>query len=183
MYSVALVLPRGVSDQLPKGYESMAVKMGDINGDRLIDYVIVVRDKDENKIYERTKQAPRRPLLIFIQKPDSSFVLSARNDFVVYRLDMGGQCDPFLDDGDGISIQGIFFTIENGVACGAHWTDYITFKYSKKLNNWIFHKRIFESWVMNFSGSPDAEALILDSKKMTLGNQKSPLFLGSYQPN
>ncbi len=99
----------------------------------------------------------------------------------MYTVDEGGQCDPFLDSGEGIAIKGGFFTVENGVACGAHWTDYITFKYSETLKTWIFHKRIYENWLMNNSRKPNADALVLSTRKVTSGKQNSPLLFRDYK--
>jgi len=180
-HSEAPTLPKNIAEQLPKEYSLMAMQSGDLNSDKLIDYVVIVHKEDEKNIYQRTEQAPRRPLLVFTQKSDATFVLSARNDYVVYTVDEGGQCDPFLDSGEGIAIKRGFFTVENGVACGAHWTDYITFKYSETLKTWIFHKRIYEDWVMNNSRKPNADALVLRTRKVTSGKQDSPLLLRDYK--
>lgn len=182
-HSETASLPKNIADQLPKGYSVMTIQSGDLNNDKLIDYIVVLHKEDEGKIFQRTEKAPRRPLLIFIQKSDHTFAMSARNEYVVYTIDAGGQCDPFLDSGDGITINGVFFTVENGVACGDHWSDYITFKYSDTLKNWIFHKRIYENWVMNSGRKPNDDALVLGARKVTLGKQGKPVLFPDYRPD
>ena len=72
--------------------------------------------------------APDRPLLLF-ERRGGAFVKTGENDTVVLRANEGGQCDPFLDGGGVIAVKGHFFTVQNGVACGNHWTDYITFRF------------------------------------------------------
>lgn len=84
--------------------------------------------------------------------------------------------------GDGITVKGSYFTVENEVACGAHWTNYITFKYSEPLKNVVFHKRIYENWVMNTSQKPNAEALVLGNRKVTTSEPNAPVLLKDYQP-
>lgn len=181
-YSGTPPLPKNIIDQLPKGYSLMAVQAGDLNNDKLTDYVVVVHKDNEEEISRRTGKAHRRPLLVFTQRPDNTFSLLARNDHVVYAIDEGGQCDPFMDSGDGITIKGAYFTVENGVACGAHWSDYITFKYSESLKNLVFHKQIHENWVLNSSQDPSADALVLGNRKVTTNKQSAPVLLKDYKP-
>jgi hypothetical protein len=176
-------LPKRVIEQLPKGYTVLAFQGGDLNNDKLVDYVVVVRKENEAAASQRTGVSPRRPLLVFLQNSDKTFSLSGRNDLVVFAINEGGQCDPFLDSGSGITIKGAYFTVENGVACGAHWTDYITFKYSRAMNNLIFHRRIRENWVLNMSQTPNADALVLKSRKVEAGRKDAPILLKDYKPD
>jgi len=166
------VLPANIAKQLPVGYTVLTFKSGDFNNDKRTDYIVVVHKETEQKMVERKQPAPRRPLLAFIQNSNGAFNLVARNDHVVFAVDEGGQCDPFLDGEEGLAVKGAFFTVQNSVACGHHWTDYITFKYSREFNNFIFHKRIFENWVLNPSDDPDADALVLENRSVTTGKQK-----------
>jgi hypothetical protein len=182
-YPSPVSLPSNINSQIPIGYNILTVQAADINKDKLIDYVIVIHKRDEAEISQRLGKAPRRPLLVFTQEPDKTFSLSARNDNVVYAIDEGGQCDPFMDSGNGIAIKGTYFTVENGVACGAHWTDYITFKFSGSLKNFIFHKRSYENWILNNSGDPNADALVLEKRKVTTGKRNAPILLKDYKPD
>lgn len=181
--SLAATLPPSISPQLPKGFVVFTFLNGDLNNDKKPDYLVVVHKADEEEITKQTETAPRRPLLVFIQNTDGSYRLAVRNDAVVYAINEGGQCDPFMDGEDGLAIKGAYFTVQNGVACGQHWTDFITFKYSPTLNNWVFHKRIFENWIMNPSTKADAEALILDSHKVISGKRDQPVLFQNYQPH
>jgi hypothetical protein len=54
-------------------------------------------------------------------------------------------CDPLFDEGDGLTVKDVYFTVENQVACGAHWSDFITFKYSPSVKAMVFYNRISES--------------------------------------
>lgn len=108
----------------------------------------------------RSGSAAARPLLIF-ERHNNSFVLLGRNDAVILKADDAMQCDPFLDGGGTISVKGRFFTVENGVACGQHWTDFVTFRLDDRAG-FVFDNERSESWSLNSSNDPDAEALVRD---------------------
>lgn len=77
------------------------------------------------------------------------------------KADEGGQCDPFLDGHAPIATKGRYFTVQNGVACGQHWTDYITFRLDDRAG-FVFDNERTESWTFNPSNDPNAEALVRD---------------------
>ena len=137
-------LPQSILNKIPRGYVVLTHANGKLNDDELTDYLVVVQKAGEANI-NSLSYAAERPLLLFTQKPLGNYELTRRNDHVVFRLDEGGQCDPFLDSGNGLTIKDHYFTVENGVACGQHWSDYITFKYVPALKDWVFHQRIYEA--------------------------------------
>jgi hypothetical protein len=124
--------------------------------------------------------------MIFMQRADHHFMRLARNDSVVMRVNEGGQCDPFMDGGDGaegIAVKGAYFTVQNAVSCGDHWSDYVTFRYVSALHGVIFHKRIFESMIFNPDNNPKAEALIAGPRHVTAENPLKPVLLQHYRRN
>lgn len=176
-------LPKPVERQLPAGYRVLTFKAADLNSDRLTDYLVVAHVPAEKEIASRGGQTPRRPLMIFTQTPAGDFILAVRNNHIVYAVDEGGQCDPFLDSGDGLATSGRYFTVENGVACGAHWTDYITFKYVAALKSWVFHKRINEIWILTDGRDPDGGALVREYSQVSSGKVGKPILLQDYRPD
>lgn len=158
----------------------MTYAVADINGDGKTDYVVVLRSKSEDALLKKGKPAPRRPLLVFLQGAENTFRLVGRNDKVVFAADEGGQCDPFLDGEEGLAVKANYFTVQNSVACGQHWTDYFTFRYSHDQRGIVFYKRISESWVMNTSAAGDA--LVLDSRKVVSAKKNGPVLLSDYAP-
>lgn len=175
-------VPATVMQQLPKNHHVLAFTSSDFNGDGLRDFVVVLGRDDEKKGLNpgATEPAPKRPLMVFVQGASEAFVLNARNDQAVYTADQGGQCDPFLDGSEKLAAKGEFFTVQNGVACGQHWTDYITFKYSPELGKFLFHKRIFESLELNRSGS--GPALVPGQRTVTTAQKAQPVLLENYAP-
>ncbi|MDN0077567.1 hypothetical protein QU481_22355 [Crenobacter sp. SG2303] len=179
---MATPLPESILKQLPKGYSVLSYQGGELNDDKLTDYIVVIRKLDEESI-SRNSIAPARPLMLFTQNIDGSYTLARRNDHVVFRIDEGGQCDPFEDGEDGLVIHKHYFTVQNSVACGQHWTDYITFRYAPELHDWVFHKRIFENWVMNNSSAPNADALILKGRRLVTEKGKLLVPFEKYRAN
>jgi hypothetical protein len=100
--------------------------------------------------------------------------LSARNDTVVLRVNEGGQCDPFEDGYDGLAVKGRYFTVRNGVACGAHWTDFITFRYDAGHRAWLFDSEIFTS-SDPLNGTPE-------KTDVTHANRAKPVAFDAWHP-
>lgn len=179
-FAAAGSLPKNILAQLPPGYEVLSTAQGQLDDDKLDDFLVVIRRKDEEALAKKA-QAPARPLLLFTRKPDGSYQLARRNDHVVLKIDEGGQCDPFEDGDEGLIIKDHYFTVQNSVACGQHWSWYVTFKYAPKLHDWVFHKAISESWVMNPSNDPNADALIPGGGSVNSGKGKPVLLFEKYR--
>ncbi|MCA8277554.1 hypothetical protein LGN17_34280 [Burkholderia sp. AU30280] len=133
-------LPQSIAAQLPPGYQPLLAHAGpDLDNGRHSFLVVVHRAVD-------TREQPSpRPLLIFEEQPDHAFRLVARNDQVVLRADEGGQCDPFDPEeaaDSGVAVKGRYFTVQNFVACGQHWSDYVTFRYDPHTHGWLFSNQI-----------------------------------------
>jgi hypothetical protein len=137
-------LPADIAGQVPDGYDVMTYLAGQLNGDDLTDYLVVVHHPDDSRTHPSS-----RPLLIFIQEPGGTFRLAARNDHVVLHADDGFQCDPFdpgNDPDELLVIRHRYFTVQNAVACGQHWSYYITFHYDARRDDWLFHRLDGTMW-------------------------------------
>jgi hypothetical protein len=165
----AAELPPNILKLIPTGFEVLSYAMGQLTDDNHQDYLVVIHHP-----VDTMQQPSTRPLLIFTQNIDGTFRLAARNDDVVMEANEGGQCDPFTDSGDsGLAIKDRYFTVQNGVACGAHWTDYITFHYDVKQRDWMFHNQIVQSWRLNPASSGDA--LLANPVHVTKADKKHPI--------
>lgn len=171
-------LPVDVLHQVPAGYQPLAQLRADLDGDGHADILLALQQRGE----AQRDPAPARPLLIFVQQADGHYRLAARNDQVILKRDQGGQCDPFDPDEAPFAAKGRYFTVQNGVSCGQHWTDFITFRYDPQRKQWLFHKRIQQRWEMNTDPSPDAEALVKDADKVQSADPKHPVDFADYVP-
>ena len=163
-------LPAAITAQLPLGYGPMTFRAGPpIEGGRHSVLVVAHRRDDS-----REKPSPR-PLLIFEEQASGQYRLSARNDTVVLRADQGGQCDPFEDPDEwGLAVKGSYFTVQNGVACGSHWTDFITFRYDRGRRAWLFDSKIV-TLSDPLSGTPDKSTV-------TRANRAKPVEFEAWRP-
>lgn len=133
-------LPAGIAAQLPPGYEPMVFRAGPRIESGRRSLLVVAHRRDDS-----ANSPSPRPLLIFEEQTSSQYRLYARNDTIVLRANEGGQCDPFEDGDDGLAVKGRYFTVQNRVACGSHWTNFITFRYDAERRAWLFDSEIFTS--------------------------------------
>lgn len=162
--ALAQPIPPGIVRQLPRGFTVLATAHAPhVHGH---DFYFIALASDEEKALEiGTDPAPARPLLIFEHYRNGRFSQIGRNDEIVMKIDQGGQCDPF--DPGLITTKGAFFTVENEVACGSHWTDYVTFRFDPAARGYVFDNRRTESWLMNPSDDPHADALVSGGQHVT----------------
>ncbi|AAW76406.1 hypothetical protein [Xanthomonas oryzae] len=167
---------------MPAGQSVMSVASADPTGDGRQHYVLALRDLAEDTLRTNGRAAPSRTLRVLVANADGSFVDAACNTRVIFTTDEGGQCDPFLDSDQGPVAKGAYFTVHNGVACGQHWTDYITFRYDRRRRACVFHKRVIEAWEMNTQDTPDADALRLSEHKEIAADPRRQILLSAYTP-
>ena len=172
--------PRQIDPLLPPGFDVLSTASASPGGGREIVIVALARNDEEAK---KSTGAPARPLLLFQRQPDGSYRNAGRNDTVVLRADQGLQCDPFEDGGGVIAVKGRYFTVQNGVACGQHWTDYVTFRFDDALGRYVFDNQRSESWSLNSDTRPDAEALVrVGPPNVRRGDPKRPVLFDDWRP-
>lgn len=154
-------LPPAIRQGLPQGFDVQTFSTTKVGVQRF--YFVALKSHAEATDNEA---APARPLLIFGQKGRRPIVLMARNDHVILRRDDGGAsgCDPFEDG--RIAVKGAYFTVEHGIACGQHWTWFVTFRFEPRVGEFVFDNLRRETWSMNPSNDPDAEALVSDGQQI-----------------
>ncbi|WAH66132.1 hypothetical protein [Xanthomonas hortorum] len=181
----ASTLPANASKLLPAGQTVIGVATADLTGDGRQDHVVALRAASEgtlDALRSSGRAAPARTLLVLVANADGGFVEAGRNTRVIFKADEGGQCDPFLDGEEGLVGKGAYFTVQNGVSCGQHWTDYITFRYDRARGGFFFHKRVRESWEMNTDDRPDADAMRMSEHTEIKADPRKPVSLSAYTP-
>jgi hypothetical protein len=157
----AQALPAAIRRELPPGFDVQTFAASEVGGRQFT--IVALRSLGEAA--DEADALPR-PLLIFARKGRGDFVLLARNDHVILRRDAGGAsgCDPFEDG--RIAVKGAYFTVEHGIACGQHWTWFVTFRFDRRGGQFVFDNLRSESWSLNPSDDPDAEALVSDGQQI-----------------
>lgn len=166
-------LPSHIQNQIPSGYEVSTFATGQVGLRQF--YFVALQSRTEESEAVRQAPAPSRPLLIFGGK-QGRYALLGRNDHVILRRDEGGfnGCDPF--EGKTIAVKGTYFTVEQGVSCGQHWTYYVTFHFNQRLGDFVFDNLRSESWSMNTSSDPTAEALVSDGQHVDRAKKRLVAF-------
>ncbi len=134
-------LPPSVAAQLPAGYQPFVAQPGPALADGRHSLLVVV-----HRAVDTREQPSPRPVLIYEEQADHTYRLAARNDSAVLHANDALQCDPFdpEDAADGgIAVKGRYFTVQNDVACGQHWSDYVTFRYDPRTQGWVFASQIY----------------------------------------
>ncbi|MDR7370547.1 hypothetical protein [Flavobacterium aquidurense] len=157
-------IDKNILSFIPKGYEAITLKKGDLNLDKFEDCILVLHKKTEETTSNYNDHKPdKRPLLILLGQENGSFTLVFKNEDAVYCIDCGGVFgDPFT----GIAIKNGYFSIEHGISGGHHWEEIITFKFNKTKNNWYLYKDHYINYKLNPSSDPKAEALIPDVDRL-----------------
>ena len=128
------------------------------------------------------RTAPGRPPLRFRARSDGIYALTGRNDDVVMRHDQGGQCDPF-DPECGLVMKGDYIAVQNEVSCGAHWSNYVTFRYDRTRDELLFDSEIHHGWKFNPRDDPGAEALVPNGKpNVTRADPHHPVTFAAWKP-
>ncbi len=176
-----VALPAAVRAKLPAGHVArVAACSRTLDPPRPICIVVAALPEEGAVLHATARRAPPRPLLVY-RVTGTTATLIARNDRLVLRRDEGGQCDP-VEDGGAIAVKGRFFTLEQGVACGQHWTDFTTFRFVSAARAFVWHNRIGESWRLNDDTRPDAEAMVRDGRSVTRADPRHPVTLAAYVP-
>lgn len=176
-----VTLPAAVRAKLPAGHVArVAACSRTFDPPQPICIVVAARPEEGEVMHSTPRRAPPRPLLVY-RLAGGTATLIARNDRLVLHRDDGGQCDP-VEDGGAIAVKGRFFTLEQGVACGQHWTDFTTFRFVSASRGFVWHNRIGESWSLNSDTRPDAEALVRDGRSVARADPRHPVALAAYVP-
>jgi hypothetical protein len=174
-----VTVPGAIRAALPAGHVARVAKCSRTFDPPQQICIVVATRRDEGD-RASSRQAPRRPLLVY-RLSGTTAALIARNDRVVLRRDEGGQCDP-VEDAGAIAVKGRFFTLEQGVACGQHWTDYTTFRFDPRERGFVWFNKVYESWRMNDDPRPDAQALAADNRSVSRADPRRPVTLAAYMP-
>ena len=130
-------MPRELPAFIPAGYSLLDSVSGDLDLDKMKDYILVLKKNGEDTLAGDPAKAPHRPLLILAGVAGGGFILKAKNDKTVLCFTCGGLMgDPFM----GIVIKNGYFSIEHYGGSSWRWTRIITYKYSTADSRWYLFK-------------------------------------------
>lgn len=133
-----------------KGYEPLDFVKADLNGDKLMDYLLVLKIEGEDTMtWDNPTPETVRPLLLIIRQPDRSLMQQARNEALILCRQCGGVMgDPY----QGLTTKPGEFTADFYGGSSWRWTARYTFRYDKTKKNWFLLTHSSSSFQ---SGDPD----------------------------
>lgn len=139
---------------IPPEYDLLDSASGDLNGDGLTDYVLVLQSKTENS----KNSSGVRPLLLLIGTEKNNFELVSRNDSVVLCKSCGGiYDDPFQK----VTIHDGFLSVEHVIGSTWRWTRIISFKYDFAEKDFVLDK---DEGVSYHVSNPNRKTGIINNK-------------------
>jgi hypothetical protein len=138
------VLPKELLPYILQGYEMLDFAKGDLNGDKLQDYVLILKTKGEDTLtFDNAMWEAARPLLLIVRQPGGGLKSVASNtDIVLCRQCGGAMGDPYM----GMAIKNNEFSIETYGGSSWRWGETVTFRYDKAKKNWFLQKHISTSF-------------------------------------
>lgn len=132
---------------IPADYKILDAIKGNLNLDKYLDYILVLKKNNEETTSNFVDDKPeKRPLLILLGSENNTYTFAGRNDNSVLCYDCGGMMgDPY----EGVTIKDGYFSVEHYGGSAWRWTKTITFKYSKEDKNWYLHRDGGQSFHVN----------------------------------
>jgi len=121
---------------ITKGYEVMDFAKADLNGDKLEDYILLLKVQGEDTLtYENSLEDAKRPLLLIIRQADKSLKHILTNNEIVYCRQCGGVMgDPY----QSITAKPGEFTLDFYGGSSWRWSEAYTFRYDNAKKDWFF---------------------------------------------
>jgi hypothetical protein len=139
---------------IPPDYALLDSASGDLNGDGLTDYVLILENKSENS----KNSSGVRPLLLLLGTEKNNLELAARNDSVVLCKSCGGiYDDPFQK----VTIRDGFLSVQHLIGSTWKWTRVISFKYDSSIKDFVLDK---DEGVSYHVANPNRKTGIINNK-------------------
>ena len=140
-----IVLPSKLTTYIDKNYEPLDTALGDVNGDKIGDLLLVTCIHNEDSLRYEPKTI-RRELLLFFGQSNGSFKLILRNKNAIPCINCCGMSDPF----GGISMREGKISIVNYCASNCKSLEKYNFKFNTKDNNLYLDNIINESFCFDY---------------------------------
>lgn len=127
-------LPKELEPWIQLGYEALDWATGDLNGDKLRDYLLILKTEGEDTLtFDNPNWDTGRPLLLILRQPNGTLKTAATNaDIVLCRNCGGAMGDPYM----GITVATGTFSLEFYGGSSWKWGETITFRYDAAKKNW-----------------------------------------------
>jgi hypothetical protein len=125
-------VPAEINAFIPKGFEVLELTTGDINLDKLPDYVLVCKNKKEAE-----DGGLPRPIMLILQDANKKFKVAKKSEQLIMCAGCGGVMgDPF--SGIAINKDGTF-SVQHYGGSSWRWSKDATFRFDAIKNNWVLN--------------------------------------------
>lgn len=130
-------LPKELQPLVPKGYQMLDLVKGDLNGDKLQDYLLILKKKGEDTMtFDNPDWDADRPLLLILRQSNGTLKTAVTNSEIVMCRNCGGAMgDPYM----GMTVTTGTFSLEFYGGSSWKWGETITFRYDRVKKNWYLH--------------------------------------------
>jgi hypothetical protein len=123
-------IPAEINAFIPKGFEVLNLTNGDINNDKLPDYILICKSKKEAE-----DGGLPRPMMLILQDANKKHKVAKRSEQIIMCAGCGGiMGDPF--SGIEINKDGTF-VIQHYGGSSWRWSKYATFRFDVSTKNWV----------------------------------------------
>ncbi|MBL0272748.1 MAG: hypothetical protein IPQ06_06645 [Chitinophagaceae bacterium] len=143
-------VPEELKPFVQKGYDVLDFAKEDMNGDKLPDYILILKIEGEDTMtFNNPDSEAARPLLLIIRQPDGILKLQVSNNELVLCRQCGGVMgDPY----EGLTVKPGEFRVSFYGGSSWRWTGDFTFRYDKIKKNWFLQSHVSSGFQ---SGDPE----------------------------
>ena len=143
-------VPAELKPFIAKGYAAMDFAKEDMNGDKLPDYILILKVEGEDTMtFDNPDWEAARPLLLILRQPGGLLKQTVRNNELILCRQCGGVMgDPY----QGLTVKPGEFIANFYGGSSWRWTGEFTFRYDKIKKNWFLQTHTSSSFQ---SGDPE----------------------------
>ncbi len=131
---IIVAVPAEIKPFVQNGYDVLDFKTGDLNGDKKVDAILILKLKGEDTVVTEDYIEPKRPLLLLVRQANGRLKLERQNDQIVMCRECGGMYgDPYSE----LSIEENGFAISFYGGSAWRWTRGYSFIYNAAKKDWF----------------------------------------------
>lgn len=158
-------IPAALKPFVKTGYEVLDFAKQDMNGDKLADYILILKKAGEDTItFDNAEWNAVRPIMLIVNQPGGKLEKIAENNELILCRNCGGAMgDPY----QGITTKPGEFTVDFYGGSSWRWSDQYLFRYDKVKKNWFMETQAMSSMHV---ADPDAKEETTLIKRVETGD-------------